>query len=119
MLQIGCITTKAGSASSLFVKLGTIHIVQKPMATNLLHGNLLIAKVANLWGHASLFDSTAYIHQHDMTKVEHIQKDKQVRTNERVMNLSEIKLMLPKISTGKKRIYQSRQALDFSCDQRN
>ena len=69
------------------------------MATNLLLGNLQIAKMGDLWGNASLLDSTAYLSQLDMAKVERVQKEEQARSNERVMNVSEAKLTLPKTST--------------------
>ena len=69
MLQMGCDTAKVCTASSVFASKAIIHIVQKYMATNLLLGNLQIAKVGDLWGDASLFDSTAYLPQLDMAKV--------------------------------------------------
>ena len=69
------------------------------MATNLLLGNLQIAKVGDLWGDASLFDLTTYLPQLDMVKVVRIRMEEQARTNERVMNVSEAKLSLPKTST--------------------
>ena len=89
----------AGPASCIFAKLATIHVVQKSMAKNLLHGNSQVANLSNLWGNLSLLDLTAYLPQHDMAKMERIQKDKQARTNKRVMNLSETKLTLPKTQT--------------------
>ena len=98
---MGCDTAKADTASSAFALKATIHIVQKSMATNLLLGNLQIAKVGDLWVDASLLDSTTYLPQLDMVKVARIQMEEQARTNERVMNVSEAKLTLPKTSTEK------------------
>ena len=63
------------STSSLCLKLPSIHVVQRSMIANLLHGNLQIEKVGDLYGNASLFDSASYLPQHDMTKVERIQKE--------------------------------------------
>jgi hypothetical protein len=48
MLKMGCNKAKTGSASCVFAKLATIHVIQKSMAENLPHGNLQIAKVGNL-----------------------------------------------------------------------
>ena len=72
MLQIGCNTAKAGLVSSSFAKLVTIHVVQKAMITNLLHRNLKVARVGNLWDDASFLISTAYLPQLDTAKVERI-----------------------------------------------
>ena len=96
---MGCDTVKAGSASSAFASKATIHIVQKSMATNLLLGNLQIVKVGDLWADASLFDLMAYLPQLDMAKVARIRMEDQALTNERVINVSEAKLTLPKTST--------------------
>ena len=91
MLQMGCDKAKEGSASSIYSKLASIHVVQKSMAANILHGNLQIARVGNLYAEASLHDSTAYLPQLDMAKIERIRKEEQSRTNEKVMNLSDSK----------------------------
>ena len=101
MLKMGCDEAKMGSASSLFLKLASIHVVQNSMAANLLHGNLQTEKVGNLWGNTPLFDSTFCLPQHDMVKVERIQKEKQARTNKRVMHIADSKQTLPNTSTEK------------------
>ena len=62
----------SGLASCIFTKLATIHVVQKSIPANPLHRNLQVAKMGNMWGDASLLDSSAYLPQLDMTKVERI-----------------------------------------------
>ena len=52
-----------------------------------------------MWGGTSLFDSTAYLPQLDMVKVECVEKEEQARTNKMVIHVSEAKLRLPKTST--------------------
>ena len=72
MLQMGYNTAKAGPASSVFAKLVNIHVAQKAIAANLLHRNLKVARVGNLWDDASFLISTAYLPQLDTAKVERI-----------------------------------------------
>ena len=60
MLHMCCNTAHAGSVSCLFAKLATIHVVQKYMTANLLHGKLQVVKVGNMWGDASLHESGTY-----------------------------------------------------------
>ena len=49
MLGMGCNMAKAVKAFGLFAKSATTHVVQKSVADNLLHDNLQIAKLGNLW----------------------------------------------------------------------
>ena len=50
MLQMGCNAAKADSTSSLFLKLPSIHVVQKSRIANLLYENLQLERLGNLWG---------------------------------------------------------------------
>ena len=72
MLQMGCNTAKAGSATSILSKLASIHMVQKPLATNLHLGNFQIAKVNNLYADTSLLDSSAYMEQYNMDTLQRL-----------------------------------------------
>ena len=72
LLQMGYESAKAGPSSSLYSKQATMHIAQKSMTTNLLNGNLQIAKVGDLWADGSLLDSTAYLPQRNGAKVNRI-----------------------------------------------
>ena len=99
MLKIRSNTANVGPASSLFTTKATIHVVQKKLSANLLHGNLPVAKVGDLWGSIFLLNLTTYLPQLDMVKVECVQKEEQARTNKMVIHVSEAKLRLPKTST--------------------
>ena len=72
MLQMEVDTVKAGKACSIYAKLAFIHSVQRLMAANLLSGNIQTAKVGDLWVDTTLLNSSAYLPQYDMAKVEDI-----------------------------------------------
>jgi hypothetical protein len=72
MIQMGLEAAKDSSASSLYSKQTTIHVPQKSMTTNLLNGNLQIAKVGDVYANRSLFDSSAYLPQRDHSKISRI-----------------------------------------------
>ena len=55
------------------------------MTTNLLSGNLQIAKVGDLWSDGSLLDSTVYLPQRDRAKVDRIRAFEESYKNEKVM----------------------------------
>ena len=113
LLQMGYETAKAGPSSSLYSKQATIHIAQKSMSTNLLNGNLQIAKVGDLFSDGSLFDSTAYLPQRDRSKVDRIRALEQHHKNERVMGFSDAKQSAPKTTIEKIGTIESVD--DISC----
>ena len=71
------------------------------MSTNLLNGNLQIAKVGDLFSNGSLFDSSAYLPQRDRSKVDRIHAFEQNHKNERVMGFLDAKQSAPKTTIEK------------------
>lgn len=75
MLQLVCETVKSEDPTSVFCKYASIDVVQRPVAANLLNGNLQFAPVTDVYSNSDLHDLTAFLAQRDIPKIERIKKE--------------------------------------------
>ena len=86
LLQQAVDVSKSNDITSIYSTLASMHIVQRPMAANLLMGNFQVSPVTDLWADTNLLDGTAYMGQYDPAQVERLrraaQNDRAQETND-------------------------------------
>lgn len=96
MLQQAVDMSKSNDVTSIYSTLTSLHIVQRPMATNLLMGNVQASPVADLWSETNLLDGTAFMGQYDPVQVERLRRVAQKEKAQETTDVPESRRTPPK-----------------------
>lgn len=101
LLQQAVDVAKSKDVTSIYSTLASLHVVQRPMATNLLMGSFQVAPVTDLWADTNLLDGTAYMGQYDPTQVERLRLAAQNERAQETNDIPESRRAPPKTYTEK------------------
>ena len=87
--------------TSIYSSLASLHIIQRPMAANLLMGSFQVAPVTDLWADTNLLDGTAYMGQYDVSQVERLRIAAHNEQAQETNDVPESKRAPPKTYTEK------------------